>query len=72
DTRQAGGSLGDREIRDVVVTVDGLIGAQGGKAGGCDIPGGIAAVEASVTAVDPLDSGFFRAWPSNESMPNAT
>ena len=25
-----------------------------------------------MTAVDPADSGFFRAWPNGESMPNAT
>ena len=46
--------------------------AQGGKAGGCDIPYGTVAIEASVTSVDPADSGFFRAWPAGESMPNAT
>ncbi|MCB0962790.1 MAG: hypothetical protein KDA98_05700, partial [Acidimicrobiales bacterium] len=72
DTRIAGGKLDDREIREVLITVDGLIGAQGGKPDGCNIPGGIAAVEASITAVDPDDSGFFRAWPATESMPNAT
>ena len=73
DTRQAGGRFDDREIRDYRVTGEGQVFAdQGGKAGGCDIPSGVSAVEASITAVDPLDSGFFRAWPTGESMPNAT
>ena len=73
DTRVAGGALGDREIRDVRVTGDGPdFAAQGGLAGGCGIPAEATAIEASVTAVDPSDSGFFRAWPTGESMPNAT
>ncbi|MEZ5203500.1 MAG: hypothetical protein R2701_03700 [Acidimicrobiales bacterium] len=73
DTRVVGGRLGDREIRDIQVTGDGSVfAAQGGKANGCGIPAGATAVEASITAVDPLDSGFFRAWPTGESMPNAT
>ena len=73
DTRQAGGSLANREIRDVQVLGAGSgFAAQGGKANGCDLPTDAVAVEASVTAVDPADSGFFRAWPSDESMPNAT
>ncbi|CAN5660718.1 hypothetical protein BH10ACT1_BH10ACT1_25650 [soil metagenome] len=46
--------------------------AQGGKAGGCAIPEGATAVEASVTAVGPTATGFFRAWPTGVSAPNAT
>ncbi|MCB0972208.1 MAG: hypothetical protein KDA97_11940, partial [Acidimicrobiales bacterium] len=72
DTRQAGGALGDREIRDFFVSGDLAFEDQGGRAGGCDIPIGVSAIEASVTAVDPDDSGFFRAWPPAEAMPNAT
>ncbi|MCB0970753.1 MAG: hypothetical protein KDA97_04435 [Acidimicrobiales bacterium] len=73
DTRQAGGPLADREIREVTVAGDGpAFAAQGGLAGGCDIPNGTVAIEASITAVDPADSGFFRAWPYGESLPNAT
>ena len=45
---------------------------QGGKANGCGTPDGIAAVEASVTAVTPTDDGFFRAWPTGSPPPNAT
>ena len=45
---------------------------QGGKAGGCFIPDGATAVEASVTAVSPSTNGFFRAWPAGQGTPNAT
>ncbi|MCB0960265.1 MAG: hypothetical protein KDB04_12180, partial [Acidimicrobiales bacterium] len=75
DTRRpgAGGAFGNREIRDYVVRGTGSAFAQqGGTAGGCGIPDEALGVEASITAVDPADSGFFRAWPSGESMPNAT
>ncbi|MCA9135028.1 MAG: S8 family serine peptidase, partial [Planctomycetales bacterium] len=62
DTRIAQGPLDNREIRDVQVRGTGnAFAAQGGKANGCAIPNGATAVEASVTAVDPADSGFFRA-----------
>ena len=73
DTRQAGGAFSNREIRDYVVAGSGAaFAAQGGLAGGCGIPDGASAVEASVTAVSPAVGGFFRAWPGDESMPNAT
>ncbi len=45
---------------------------QGGKATGCGLPDGSAAVEASVTAVTPIRNGFFRAWPAGTPAPNAT
>ncbi|MCB0971199.1 MAG: tandem-95 repeat protein, partial [Acidimicrobiales bacterium] len=64
DTRVSGGALGDREIRDYAVSGSGgAFAGQGGQANGCGIPEGALAVEASVTAVSPADSGFFRAWP---------
>jgi hypothetical protein len=44
---------------------------QGGNPGGCGIPAGAAAIEATVTAIDS-GSGFLRAWPANLSQPNAT
>lgn len=44
---------------------------QGGKAGGCAIPEGATAIEATVTAAE-AGSGFLRAWPGNEAPPNAT
>ncbi|MCA9134980.1 MAG: cadherin-like domain-containing protein, partial [Planctomycetales bacterium] len=73
DTRIVGGPLGNREIRDYAVSGSGnAFAQQGGQADGCGIPEGALAVEASVTAVSPADSGFFRAWPSGTSMPNAT
>jgi hypothetical protein len=45
--------------------------AQGGTAGGCDIPIAATLVEATVTAVD-AGSGFLRVWPADASQPNAT
>ena len=36
------------------------------------MPDGAAAVEASVTAVSPAATGFFRAWPAGQAAPNAT
>jgi alpha-tubulin suppressor-like RCC1 family protein len=73
DTRLAGGTYANRAIRDHAVAGAGEVFAeQGGKAGGCAVPEGSAAVEASITAVSPADSGFFRAWPTGRSMPNAT
>jgi hypothetical protein len=73
DTRQAGGPLTNREIREWAISGTGTAFAnQGGQAGGCNIPDAAAAVEASVTAVSPTTSGFFRAYPANASMPNAT
>ncbi|MCA9134941.1 MAG: S8 family serine peptidase, partial [Planctomycetales bacterium] len=72
DTRIVGGAFADREIRDYHVRGASGFEGQGGKAGGCGVPADATAVEASVTAVDPVGSGFFRAWPGDESMPNAT
>src|SRR5690606_6938747 len=45
--------------------------AQGGRAGGCDIPASATLVELTITAVDAR-SGFLRVWPAGASMPNAT
>jgi hypothetical protein len=44
---------------------------QGGNPGGCGIPAGATAIEATITAIDS-GSGFLRAWPANLSQPNAT
>ena len=44
---------------------------QGGNPGGCGIPAGATAIEATVTAVNS-GSGFLRAWPANLVQPNAT
>ena len=44
-------------------------GIQGGTTGGCAIPAGATAVEASVSAVTPSASGFSRAWPAGTAQP---
>jgi hypothetical protein len=73
DTRVAGGAFVDREIRGYAISGSGSVfAAQGGRSGGCGVPDGASAVEASVTAVSPSSSGFFRAYPADGSMPNAT
>ena len=45
--------------------------SQGGNPGGCTIPSGATAIEATITAIDS-GSGFLRAWPANLTQPNAT
>ncbi len=42
--------------------------AQGGKAGGCGIPGAVTAVEVTVTAVDASAKGFLRVYPDAEPV----
>ena len=46
--------------------------AQGGTAGGCAVPDGAAAVEVSITAVDPIGDGFLRAFAAGGTAPTAT
>lgn len=73
DTREAGGKLvpaaGSR-VFDVAGS-GATFAAQGGTAGGCGIPTGATAIEATFTAVE-AQSGFLRVWPANTSAPNAT
>ncbi len=45
---------------------------QGGKPGGCGIPVGAVSVAATMTAVNPDNGGFMRAWPNGQSEPQAT
>jgi len=45
---------------------------QGGNPGGCGIPDGATAIEATVTAVSASSGGYLRAWPANLVEPNAT
>ena len=49
-----------------------LFAEQGGRNNGCGIPDGVTAVESSVTAATPSANGFFRAWPTGVTAPNAT
>jgi hypothetical protein len=74
DTRFGGGGLfGPNQQRSYQVGGSGAaFAAQGGAAGGCGIPDGAAAVEASVTAVAPGANGFLRAWPTGAAAPTAT
>ncbi len=46
--------------------------AQGGTAGGCGVPDGVAAAEVSITAVGPVGTGFLRAGPNTGAAPTAT
>ncbi len=71
DTRGVG-RLTPTATRNYQVAGSTAFPAQGGKSGGCGIPLEATAVEASVTSVDQLGNGYFRAWPSGEAMPNAT
>lgn len=73
DTRVAGGKLTPAEgsrVFDVAGT-GATFAAQGGKEGGCGIPGWATAIETTITAVE-AQSGFLRAWPANTPAPNAT
>jgi hypothetical protein len=48
--------------------------AQGGRAGGCGIPGGLVArsVMFNFVAINPAGAGNLRAWPSDGAVPNAS
>ncbi|MCU1496641.1 MAG: Alkaline phosphatase [Acidimicrobiales bacterium] len=73
DTRSSSGPLAANVQADYQVGGTGSgFAAQGGKAGGCGVPNGARAVEAAVTAVGPTGGGFFRAWPTGITQPNAT
>lgn len=73
DTRVAGGAFTDQATRSYAVRGGGTaFAAQGGKSGGCAIPSGATAIEASVTAVGPSSAGYARAWPTGATPPTAT
>ena len=72
DTRVAGGPFtygGQRSYR--VTGTDGFP-AQGGSAGGCGVPSSAVAAELTFTAVDPKLPGFLRAYPAQDTTPDAT
>ncbi len=75
DTRSGGGGIfrpGEEDAFQVSGT-GAAFALQGGKAGGCGVdPMTAVAVEVSITAVTPAGSGYLRAWPTDEGMPNAT
>ncbi len=75
DTRAsgAGGAFTAGQQRTFQVSGTGSgFAAQGGTSGGCGIPTGAVAVEASITAVGPTGDGYARAYPAGTSLPNAT
>jgi hypothetical protein len=72
DTRKGPGKLQVSAPKEIDVRGDeGTFTVQGGNPGGCGIPAGATAIEATITAIDS-GSGFLRAWPANIAQPNAT
>jgi hypothetical protein len=72
DTRKGYGKLPVGATKTIDVRgSEGTFTTQGGNPGGCGIPTGATAIEATVTAVNS-GSGFLRAWPANLVQPNAT
>jgi len=73
DTRQAAGQrFADGTVRSFRIDGPGSLAGQGGSAQGCGIPTGVPAVELSITAVDPVGTGFLRAAPNDGSPFRAT
>ena len=72
DTRKGYGKLPVATLKTIDVRgSETTFTTQGGNPGGCGIPSGATAIEATFTAVD-AQSGFLRAWPAGLSQPNAT
>lgn len=72
DTRKGFGKLQVNAPKEIDVRGDEVtFTTQGGNPGGCGIPAGATAIEATITAIDS-GSGFLRAWPANIVQPNAT
>ncbi|MTD15927.1 hypothetical protein GIS00_18490 [Nakamurella sp. YIM 132087] len=72
DTRVNSTPLGSEVARNYYVGGTFGFAPQGGKSGGCGVPTTAVAVSAIVTAVDPSNRGFLRAWPTNQSEPAST
>jgi len=81
DTRAAGGtilpgSVHARTFNIVAVAAPGSLNSQGGNPNGCPIPGfssgpQVQAVELNFVAVGPTGPGDLRAWPTDQTLPNA-
>jgi hypothetical protein len=72
DTRKGPGKLAVGSPKTIDVRGgEATFTTQGGNPGGCGIPAGATAIEATITAIDS-GSGFLRAWPANIAQPNAT
>jgi hypothetical protein len=73
DTRKGYGKFGVGTKKAIDVRGDETtFVTQGGNPGGCGIPNGATAIEATITAVNADDGGYLRAWPANLVEPNAT
>jgi hypothetical protein len=74
DTRNAGGAFpaGTHRSYQVGGAYGGLRDQGVSTPAGCGVPQRAAAVEASLTAVDPVTDGFARAYPTGRPLPNAT
>jgi hypothetical protein len=71
DTRNAVGALQANVAR----TLDGFsanFATQGGAAGGCGVPTGVAALAVGIVAVQPAAAGFINLYPANAPAPNAS
>lgn len=72
DTRIVGGAIANGATRAYYVAGTTGFDAQGGQVGGCGIPAGATGISATVTAVNPTNPGYLRAWPAGLSEPRAT
>ena len=73
DTRRSPGQrFTDSTVRSFMIAGPGSLAWQGGSPTGCGVPDGVAAVEVSITAVDPSGTGFLRAAPNDGSPFRAT
>jgi len=71
DTRVAGGALTANVLR----VLDGFssdFSTQGGTAGNCGMPSGVAAIAMNVYAVNPSNLGFIKLWPANGTEPSVS
>jgi hypothetical protein len=72
DTRLAGGPLAANMPRSFDGYSASGFAAQGGTAGTCDVPSGVAALALILTAVQPAAAGFVNVYPANAAAPNAS
>lgn len=68
DTRNSGGPLAPNVARAFVGHASSYV-TQGGTAGSCGLPGGVAAIAMNVYAINPTNLGFIKLWAANASEP---
>jgi len=71
DTRLRGGPLAANTTRSFLAFTATDFVDQGGDASSCNIPANVSAITVKVAAVDPLQGGWFTAFPSDEARPVA-